>query len=100
MVDYSFSLDKDWEEFRLYFEEVHTGFFDTLKKRYPDLTPNELRLAALAKLNLSIKETATIMGITPDSVKTARYRLRKKLDMETEENLTEYLMEIEKEEIG
>jgi DNA-binding CsgD family transcriptional regulator len=97
MVDYSFNLDKDWEEFRLYFEEVHTGFFDTLKERYPDLTPNELRLAALVKLNLSIKETATIMGITPDSVKTARYRLRKKLDMETEENLTEYMMEVEKE---
>ncbi|MDR8393299.1 tetratricopeptide repeat protein [Aliifodinibius sp. S!AR15-10] len=95
LVDYSFSLDDDWEQFRLYFEEVHTGFFDVLKEEYPDLTPNELRLAALAKLNLSIKETATIMGITPASVKTARYRLRKKLDMETEENLTEFLMEVE-----
>ena len=99
MVDYSFSLDEDWEQFRLYFEEVHTDFFDALKEQYPDLTPNELRLSALAKLNLSIKETATIMGITPDSVKTARYRLRKKLDIETEENLTEFMMEIEKREI-
>lgn len=94
LVDYSFSLDEDWEQFRLYFEKVHTGFFDTLKEQYPDLTPNELRLAALAKLNLSIKETATIMGITPNSVKTARYRLRKKLGMETGENLTEFLMEV------
>ena len=100
LVDYSFNLDEDWEEFQIYFEEVHSGFFDALKERYPDLTPNELRLSALAKLNLSIKETATIMGITPNSVKTARYRLRKKLEMETEENLTEFLMEIEKEEIG
>lgn len=97
LVDYSFSLDEDWEQFRLYFEEVHDHFFDTLKKNYPDLTPNELRLSALAKLNLSIKETATILGITPNSVKTARYRLRKKLDIETEENLTEFMMEIEKE---
>lgn len=97
LVDYSFSLDKDWEQFRLYFEEVHTGFFDALKEQYPDLTPNELRLAALAKLNLTIKETATIMGITPNSVKTARYRLRKKMGMETEENLTEFLMEVEGE---
>ncbi|PAU95898.1 hypothetical protein CK503_02255 [Aliifodinibius salipaludis] len=97
LVDYSFSLDEDWEQFRLYFEEVHDHFFDTLKKKYPELTPNELRLSALAKLNLSIKETATIMGITPNSVKTARYRLRKKLDIETEENLTEFMMEIEKE---
>src|SRR6056297_2674382 len=96
MVDYSFNLDEDWKEFQHYFEEVHSGFFDALKTEYPALTPNELRLAALAKLNLSIKETATIMGITPNSVKTARYRLRKKLKMETEENLTEFMMEIEK----
>lgn len=98
LVDYSFNLDEDWEQFQLYFEEIHDGFFDTLKDQYPDLTPNELRLSALAKLNLSIKETATIMGITPASVKTARYRLRKKLGMQTEENLAEFMMDIEKEE--
>ncbi len=99
-VDFSFNLDKDWEEFKLYFEDVHTGFFDVLKEQYPDLTPNELRLSALAKLNISIKETATILGITPDSVKTARYRLRKKLGMETKENLTDFMMSVEKEQVG
>lgn len=99
-IDYSFNLDEDWKEFKLYFEEVHTGFFDALKEQFPDLTPNELRLSALAKLNLSIKETATILGITPDSVKTARYRLRKKLNMETEENLTDFMMEVEKGQVG
>lgn len=97
LVDYSFNLDEDWERFRLYFEEVHTGFFDVLKERYPDLTPNELRLSALVKLNLTSKEIAALMGITSNSVKTARYRLRKKLGMETEENLTEFMMEVEKE---
>src|SRR5699024_2004625 len=96
MVDYSFNLDEDWEQFKLYFEEVHTGFFDALKKQYPDLTANELRLSALVKLNLTSKEIATILGITADSVKTARYRLRKKLDMATEENLTECMMKVEK----
>ncbi|HLR24699.1 MAG TPA: tetratricopeptide repeat protein, partial [Fodinibius sp.] len=96
MVDYSFNLDEDWEQFKLYFEEVHTGFFDALKKQYPDLTANELRLSALVKLNLTSKEIATILGITADSVKTARYRLRKKLDMATEENLTEFMMKVEK----
>lgn len=99
MVNYSFNLDEDWEQFQHYFEEVHSGFFDVLKNEYPDLTPNELRLAALAKLNLTIKETATIMGITPNSVKTARYRLRKKLGMETEENLTSFMMELEKSSV-
>lgn len=99
MVDYSFNLDEDWEQFMLYFDEVHSGFFDKLKKLYPDLTSNELRLSALAKLSLSVKETSTIMGITPDSVKTARYRLRKKLDMETDENLTEFMMQVERESL-
>lgn len=97
MVDFSFNLDEDWEQFQHYFEEVHSGFFDTLKNKYPDITPNELRLAALVKLNLTIKETSTILGIAPNSVKTARYRLRKKLGMETEQNLTEFMMELERE---
>jgi len=61
------------------------------------LTPNELRLSALIKLNLTIKEIAAIMGISPDSIKTARYRLRKKLNMQTGENLTKFMMDIEKE---
>ena len=95
LVNYSFNLDKDWKEFKLYFEEIHIGFFDVLKSKFPDLTPNELRLSALVKLNLTIKEIATIMNIAPDSVKTARYRLRKKLDMETGENLMEFLMNVE-----
>ncbi|MDX1619019.1 MAG: tetratricopeptide repeat protein [Balneolaceae bacterium] len=94
LVDYSFHLDEDWKQFRLCFEEVHPGFFDELREEYPELTPNELRLAALARLNLSVKETAAVMGITPDSVKTARYRLRKKMELETEENLTEVMMEV------
>jgi len=95
LVDYSFSLDESWKEFQLYFEESHAEFFHRLKERYPDLTPNEHRLAALVKLNLSIKEMAAIMGISPDSVKTARYRLRKKLGIETDVNLTDFMLNIE-----
>lgn len=95
LIDYSFNLDKDWEEFTRYFEAVHTGFFHALKKRAPDLTPNELRLSALVKLNLSLKEISSLLAISPDSVKTARYRLRKKLALETKENLSDYLNQIE-----
>lgn len=95
LIDYSFNLDKDWEEFRLYFEEVHTDFFKVLKERSPDLTTSELRLSALVKLNLTIREIATIMSISPSSVKTARYRLRKKLDLDTDQDLGEFMMNIE-----
>ncbi len=97
MVDYSFNLDKDWEQFQMYFEEVHSGFYQVLKERYPDMTLNDMKLCALVKLSLTIKEMATILGISPDSVKTARYRLRKKLGLETDQNLTEFMLVLEKE---
>ncbi len=99
LVDQSFSLDEDWKQFKMHFEEVHSGFYHILKERYSDLTPNEMRLSALVKLNLTIKEMAAILGISPDSVKTARYRLRKKLDLNTEDNLTEFMIALEKESL-
>lgn len=97
IVDYSFNLDKDWEQFQMHFEEVHSGFYHILKERCPDMTPNDMKLCALAKLNLNIKEMAAILGISPDSVKTARYRLRKKLNLDTDQNLTQFMIELEKE---
>ena len=95
MVDHSFNLDKDWDEFRIYFEQVHQEFFVVLKQRYPDISNSEQRLCALIRLNLSMKEAATILGISPDSVKTARYRLRKKLGLSTEDNLVDFIMNLE-----
>lgn len=95
LIHYSFNLDKDWKEFRLYFEEVHPGFFERLKNRCPGLTPNELRLCALLRLNLSSKEIASLLGISPSSVKIARYRLRKKLQLNNKESLTGHLMDMD-----
>ncbi|MBC7891632.1 MAG: tetratricopeptide repeat protein [Sphingobacteriaceae bacterium] len=94
LIDYSFNLDKDWDEFKLYFESVHTDFFVKLKETHADLSAGELRLCALIRLNLNLKETATLLGISPDSVKTARHRLRKKLALPEEHQLTGYLMTI------
>ncbi len=84
--------DKEWEDFRIYFEKVHNNFFKNLKSAFPELSVTEMRLAALIKLKLSIKETASVLGISPDSVKTARYRLRGKLNLEHEQNLTNFLI--------
>lgn len=99
LIDYSFTLDKDWHEFRMRFEEVHTNFYHVLKESYGELTPNELKLSALIKLNLSIKEMAAILGITTEGVKKARYRLRKKLNLDTEVNLVEFMLELEKKSL-
>ena len=93
-VDNALDVDKDWEDFKLYFENVHKDFFRNLKQQYPDLGNSELKLCALLKLNLNMKETASIMGISPESVKTARYRLRKKLGLAKDDSLTDFVMSI------
>jgi tetratricopeptide (TPR) repeat protein len=94
LIDYSFNLDRDWDEFKMYFEGVHKDFFFKLKKANPDLSVGELRLCALIRLNLNLKEASTLLSISPDSVKTARHRLRKKLNLSEENNLSDYLMTI------
>ena len=93
-VDNALNVDKDWEDFKLYFENVHKDFFRNLKQQYPDLGNSELKLCALLKLNLNMKETAAIMGISPESVKTARYRLRKKLQLSKDDSLTDFVMSL------
>lgn len=87
------SKDKDWEDFRQHFEQVHSGFFTNLKAGFPNLSGNDLKVAALTRLNLSIKETSNILGISPESTKTARYRLRKKLNLKPESDLFEFLLQ-------
>jgi tetratricopeptide (TPR) repeat protein len=90
-LKYSAQLDKEWDGFKRYFEQVHTGFFDSLLNQYPELTAADLKLCALLKLNLESKEIATLLGISPESVKVSRSRLRKKLSLELEQNLTIFL---------
>jgi len=93
-ANFALNIDKDWENFRIYFEQVHNNFFENLKMRYPDLNSNDLRLCALLKLNLDTKEIATIMDISPESVKVARSRLRKKLQLETSDNLSSFITQV------
>ena len=91
LVDHSFNLDRDWEDFKVVFESVHRDFFVTLKKRYPNLTNGELRLCALLKLDMNTKQMANLLNISPQSVNVARYRLRKSLQLPKEENLSQFL---------
>ncbi|HEY9046927.1 MAG TPA: tetratricopeptide repeat protein [Ohtaekwangia sp.] len=91
VIDDSLEVEKDWHAFRMYFEKVHSAFFQNLKEQFPELSQTDLKLCALISLNLSMKETALLLGISPESVKMARHRLRKKLSLDTEENLTDFL---------
>ena len=90
-VNYSLHLDKDWENFRLHFEQVHQSFFDRLRELFPDLSANDMKLCALIRLNMDTKETAAVLDISPESAKVARHRLRKKLNLASEQNLAAFL---------
>ena len=87
--------DKEWKDFDTHFESINKNFYSRLKSAYPEISPNDLKICALIKLNLSIKEMAGILNISPDSVKTARYRLRKKLQLNSEDNLTDFILHLE-----
>lgn len=83
--------DKHWKEFSNLFEQIHHTFFENLKKYSEELTASDLRLVALIKMNLNSKDMATLFGISQDSLRVARYRLRKKLDIPQGENLSTFI---------
>lgn len=82
---------KVMKEFEIRFNEVHTDFYKRLSTNYPDLTAGDLRLCAFLRLHMSIKEICSITFQSPESLKTARYRLRRKLDLSKGENLVNFL---------
>ncbi len=95
LVEQNGQIDRDWEDFKLHFEEVHKDFYKVLKAHHPELTPHELKLCTLLKLNMNLKEASNIMGISPESVKKARYRLRKKFNLSAGENLIDHIITLE-----
>lgn len=83
--------EEEWENFKKAFEEVYPRFFNNLRYKYPTITASELRLAAITKLNLSIKEAATMLGISTESVKQSRYRLKKRIEVPEDSTLKNFL---------
>lgn len=90
-ISLSFSQDNYWDDFRAIFDQVHQTFFVNLKQHADTLTPAELRLVALLRMNLSSGDVATLLGISQDSLRVARYRLKKKLNLGEGESLTAFI---------
>lgn len=90
-INQSINHDQHWKEFTGMFEQIHHTFFDKLKTHAEDLTANDIRLVALIKMNLSSKDMAVLFGISQDSLRVARYRLRKKLNLPQGENLSTFI---------
>ncbi|PWH82503.1 hypothetical protein DIS18_09635 [Algibacter marinivivus] len=83
--------DKDWEVFKSYFTEVHNNFDHKLKNIYEDISEKEMRLASFLRMNLSTKEIASMLNVLPESVLKSKYRLKKKLKLEKEVDLNQFL---------
>ncbi|RUA26997.1 MAG: hypothetical protein DSY76_05610 [Bacteroidetes bacterium] len=94
MIRETLQLDKDRDTFELYVNENNELFYSALREKYPNLTPNEVRLSALIRLDLSSKEIASILNISSKSVEMNRYRLRKKMQLSSSVNLSEFIRSI------
>jgi DNA-binding CsgD family transcriptional regulator len=94
IISDNLSLDKEWNEFKTLFEKVHLGFFDLLKQNCPTLTEHELRFCAYIKISLRPKEIARVLNISPDSVKTFKSRLKKKIGIGSEVSIDDYIRDI------
>ena len=93
-IDKNISEDEDWEQFSIHFDNVHSDFLKKLKNQYPDLTPQETKLAAYLRMNLSSKDIAQLLNISVRGVEISRYRLRKKMNLERDTNLVSFMMDL------
>lgn len=86
-------LEDDWESFSLHFDQVHSDFLKRLKSEYSELTRKDQKMAAYLRMNLSTKEIAPLLGISIRGVEIGRYRLRKKMELDTGIKLRKYMVE-------
>ena len=86
-------LEDDWSNFSLHFDQAHHNFLKRIKAEYPQLTPKDQKLCAYLRMNLTTKEIAPLLNISVRGVEIARYRLRKKIELEKERYLNDFMME-------
>ena len=87
-------IDADWDVFAQHFDQVHKDFLSNIRHLFPQLSPNELKLCAYLRINLSTKEIAQLLNISVRGVEISRYRLRKKLEIPHGESLYNFLNDI------
>jgi len=93
-INQSLQNTNNWDKFYMSFKSIHSSFLESLKKLGGELSANDIRLASLMKMNLSSKEIATLLNVSDAGIKKARYRLRKKLGIESDVSLQDYLVQL------
>ena len=94
-IDQELSNNDSWDQFAYHFDQVHGNYLEKLSINNIRLSPREIKLAAFLRMNMSSKEIAKLLNITTRGVELARYRLRKKLKLNREQNLVEYLIDLD-----
>ena len=79
--------EEEWESFKTSFEKVYPAWFEAIKKKLPGLSAADLRFMALSKLKFTPREMASVLGISPASIRVSRHRIRKKYNLTEEESL-------------
>ena len=93
VIDENLGDQEDWSLFENNFDEAHENFIKRLRGKHPELSPNDLRFCAYLRMNLTSKEMASLLNVTVRGVEIRRYRLRKRLGLGHEQNLTAYMMD-------
>ncbi len=91
-IDRDLASGEEWGQFQDNFDQVHGNFITRLKEAYPGLTPQELKFSAYIRMNLNTKEIANLLNISVRGVEIGRYRVRKKLQLERKDNLSDFIL--------
>lgn len=94
LLNFDQKLDEDWEQFAFHFDQVHVDFLSRVREKFPQLSPNDHKLCAYLRMNLTTKEIAPLMNISVRGVEASRYRLRKRLNLPTDMDLNEFVMRV------
>ena len=92
MMDETLNDQSDWVQFETYFNSAHQNFIDKLSLQYGDLTPGDLRICCLLRMNLSTKEIAALLNVSVRAIELRRYRLRKKMELDSDTNIVDFLI--------
>ena len=92
LLNFDVKLDEDWEHFADHFDQVHVNFLKNLREQFPQLSSSDYKLCAYLRMNLSTKEIAPLLNISVRGVEGSRYRLRRKLNLPNDANLTEFIL--------
>ncbi len=95
ILNQNIDQDQDWKKFSLEFEDIHPGFFDELKERFPGLSELNIRLCAYLRIGLTSSEIAQLLYVSVSAINKNRQRLRKKMGLEAETDLTDFLKSID-----